>query len=197
VPTNPSNNQPITSGGSATPWTVKFVPATATCSGDTASQGYHVYSYIVPSSVDPGTLTFDPSNGPSQGFPLVDTSGSPYMAKNTAVTTGQIIDFPALSFNYNIFSANGAPGTAALPPGNYNVGIACATTLGQGDRYWNVVKTFTASATDPNGETWALPTATTPQGGNGLVLPLGAAALLGVGLVVQRRRHVRTVAAAA
>ena len=86
VPTNPSTNAPVLAGGSATPWTLNL-PAQAACSGDTASQGFHVYSFIVPAAVDPGTLTFDPSNGPSQGFPLVDNTGSAYLAANTATTT--------------------------------------------------------------------------------------------------------------
>ena len=37
---------PLTSGGSTTPFTVAL-PAQAACDGDTATGGYHVYSYLV------------------------------------------------------------------------------------------------------------------------------------------------------
>ena len=39
------------SGGSSTPFTV-VLPANASCSGDTAHDGYHVYSYLVPRGTD-------------------------------------------------------------------------------------------------------------------------------------------------
>ena len=69
VPTDPSTNATVTSGGSSTAWTLKL-PGGAACSGDTATQAFHVYSFVVPAAVDPGTLTFNPSTGPSQGYPL-------------------------------------------------------------------------------------------------------------------------------
>jgi hypothetical protein len=173
VPTDPTQNTPLTSGGSSTTWTLNL-PAQASCSGDTASQGFHVYSYVVPSGVDPSTLTFNPASGPSQGFPLVDVSGSAYLANNTAAVTGQVIQIP--NFNWNLFATTDQGGTKlALPPGDYNVGLACADTNGQGDRFWNVVLTFAASGSDPNGETWTTstgptsttaPTSTSSSGGS-------------------------------
>jgi hypothetical protein len=159
VPTNPADNTPLTSGGSATEWTLNL-PAQAACSGDTANQGFHIFSYVVPASVDPATLTFNAASGPSSGNPLVDVTGSAYTAKNTAVNTGQVTQIP--SFDWRLFATTDQGGTRlALPPGGYNVGIACANTTGQGDRFWNVVVTFTASASDPNGETWATSSQTT------------------------------------
>jgi titin len=152
LPIDPHTLAPVASGGSATAWTLNLPPQ-ASCSGDSATQGYHVYSFLVPSPVDPGTLTFNPSTGPSSGFPLVDNTGSPYLAANTAAVTGQIVQIP--TFNFNLFASTTQGGTKlATPPGNYRYGIACADTNGRPDRYWDRVLTFTASGGDPNGETW-------------------------------------------
>src|SRR5262249_18733627 len=74
VTTNPATNSSISSGGSATSWTLNL-PGHASCSGDSATKGYHVYSFIVPAATDVGTLTFNPSTGPSSGSPLVDSTG--------------------------------------------------------------------------------------------------------------------------
>ena len=115
VPTDPGDNLPLTTGGSATSWTLNL-PAQAACSGDTASGGFHVYSYVVPSSVDPATLTFNPSTGPSSGNPLVDTTGTAYMAANTATITGQVIQVP--NFNWSLFATTDQGGTKiVLAPG--------------------------------------------------------------------------------
>ena len=46
---------PLLSGGSTTPFTVAL-PTNAACSGDTATDGYHVYSYLVPEGTDVSTL---------------------------------------------------------------------------------------------------------------------------------------------
>jgi hypothetical protein len=164
VPTNPNTQAPVTSGGSATNWTLNL-PAQASCSGDTASGGFHVYSFIVPATTNPGSLTFNPSTGPSSGNPLVDNSGSAYIAANTAQTTGQIINIP--TFNFNLFASTTMGGTKiALAPGDYKAGIACADTNGNGDKYWSTLFTFTASGSDPNGEVWTdrLDAAVIPSG---------------------------------
>src|SRR5580698_5600353 len=54
---NPTNNQPLSSGGSTTVFTVDL-PAQAACSGDTASNGYHVFSYLVPITTAVTSITF-------------------------------------------------------------------------------------------------------------------------------------------
>jgi hypothetical protein len=190
VPTNPQNNTQVTSGGSSTPWTLKL-PSKASCSGDTATHAYHVYSFIVPASVDPGTLTFNPSTGPSQPSPLVDNTGSAYMAANTAQTTGQVIQIP--TFDFNLFATTDRAGTKlALPPGDYKAGIACANTLGQGDKYWSTVFTITADGKDPNGEVWtnhSTPASTSGGGGTSYALPIAVAVIVFAGYFVYRRRR--------
>src|SRR5262249_28279422 len=115
---NPSTNLVVPSGGSSTSFTLGLPAVTtqALCTHDTATFGYHVYSFIVPAATDPGTLTFNPSTGPSSGFPLVDTTGSAYVAANTAAVTGQIINIP--TFNFNLFATTSMGGTKlVLAPG--------------------------------------------------------------------------------
>src|SRR5580698_10136520 len=62
--TNPATNQPLNSGASTVQFTVDL-PAQAACAGDTASNGYHVYSYLVPKGTIITSLTFNgaPSSG--------------------------------------------------------------------------------------------------------------------------------------
>lgn len=195
------SNNPLTTGGSQSTWTFKL-STPANCSGDSATGGYFVYSYVTPVANAPSSLSFDPTNGPSQpagsfAYPLVDTTGSPYISHNTAVNTGQVIDFPALAFNWAVFSIDGTTGPAALPAGDYNVGIACAKN-GVIDNWWNSVLTFTASNTDPNGETWQVsPGNPVPEAPANVLLPASAAGVIGLGaLVVTRRRRGRPVVAA-
>jgi hypothetical protein len=179
---------PLNSGGSQTSWTLKL-PTGAACSKDTASGQYHVNSYLVNAGTvsDPSTLSFT-STGPSQGFPLVDTTGSAYTAQNTAINTGQVPQPP--TFNYAVFSIDGRNGTQTLPVGTYNEGIACSTNSGAMDNFWNVQIVIQASAGDPNGETWSVSSSSSvPESRFVVLLPLSAALLLGTGVVILRRRH--------
>src|ERR1700689_3536820 len=61
----------LASGGSADPFSVAL-PTNAACTGDTASDGYHVYSYLVQQGTDVGTLTAVGNNPPSAGFGFVN-----------------------------------------------------------------------------------------------------------------------------
>jgi hypothetical protein len=166
---DPTNNQPKTSGGSSTDFTLKL-PSSPTCTGDSPNAGYRVQSYMVPSSVDPTTLKFD-NNGPTPQAtktnfrePLFDVNTIPYVNAQTAAATspggpGPIINIP--TFNFKVYS----PGD--IPAGTYNVGIACTlgppTSNTQLDKYWNVQMTFaTSSADSPAQVTW---TAQAPSGG--------------------------------
>ncbi len=194
IPTNVATSGTVRSGGPSTPFTLSL-PSGAACSGDTATHGFHVYSFIVPSNIDVGALTFNPSTGPSQGLPLVDITGSAYMAANTASTTGQIVQVP--TFDFNLFATTDQGGTkVALPPGDYKVGLACANTVGQGDKYWDASFSFTANGSNPNGEVWTTSAPAKSGGGNGLALPVAAVALVGLGFLAYRRRQRRTVSAA-
>jgi hypothetical protein len=144
------------SGGSSTPFTV-VLPANASCSGDTAHDGYHVYSYLVPRGTDLATVTF--VNFPSKGYGLVDTTGRYYGAVNTALDTGQIIGIPNdFVWGRLVGSAGGAVALKTLvggtSHGHWEAGIACATTHGRLADVWNTQVTFTADARDAHGFVW-------------------------------------------
>ena len=87
----PGLSTPVTSGGSATQFTLAL-PAQAHCSGDTATGGFHVYSYLIPAATDLHAVSF--VNHPSSGFGLVDPLGTYYGPVNTAIGTGQIVSIP-------------------------------------------------------------------------------------------------------
>lgn len=139
------------SGSSGTSFTLSL-PSGAACPGDSPNDGYRWQTYMVPSSVDPATLTFGSSGplptGVGANFrqPLYTTTGSPVVNRQTPAADtpggpGPIINIPAT--DYAVF----APGD--IPAGVYNIGIAC--TLGspsatQMKNFWNVQKTFTTNA---------------------------------------------------
>jgi hypothetical protein len=164
---DPNAGQPLTSGGSHTSFSLKL-PSGAACTGDGVA-GYRVQSYMVPSSVDPSTLTFD-ANGPhpqatGANFrqPLFKTDTTPYV--NDAPNTGDaaIINIPNLT--HSVWTIN------ELPAGTYNLGIACTQPTpnqSQIDKFWVGTVTIVASGTDPNGFTWTTSggtTTTTTAGG--------------------------------
>lgn len=153
---------PITSGGSSTAFYLA-PPSGAACPGDSATGGYRVQSYMVPSTVDPTTLTFGltgPSpTGEGADFrqPLWTSLGSTWVNKTTAVTTGLLLNLPTISFAW------ATSGLTTLPAGTYNLGFACTKNAGaQLDKYWNVQLTVAASAGDPLGFAWSVPAVTTP-----------------------------------
>lgn len=152
--------QPLAAGGSATAFAL-VPPEGAACSGDSATGGYRVQTYMVPASVDLDTLTFGltgpvPSTtGANYRQPLYTSAGSSWVNKTTAVNTGLLIGLPILSFEWI-----GSDGTAVLPAGSYNLGFACtkgAASATQLDKYWNVQFTIAAAAADvPAGLTWSV-----------------------------------------
>lgn len=157
---SPTAGQPLNSGGSATAFAMT-PPVGAACSGDTTTDGYKIQSYMVPSSVNPATLTFD-SNGPIPAAtgatyrqPMFSSGGTPVVNRNTAVTTGLLTGLPTMSFG--LF---GASGPTIVPPGTYNLGFACtlgAAGANQLDKYWNVQLTFATDNNDaPSKITWTV-----------------------------------------
>ena len=67
----PSNDSFLASGGSDTEFTVTL-PASSACTGDTAHDGYHVWSYLVAARArTSAATTFSGNTGPSQGFGLL------------------------------------------------------------------------------------------------------------------------------
>jgi hypothetical protein len=155
--TDPANN-PLASGGSATSFTVSL-PAQAACTGDTASGGYHVFSYLVPQGTSPTSVSFS-TEDPSTGYGFFSSSGTYYGAANTAVTTGQIIGIPEFQWGPAVQS-DSLLSTLLAGGGVWEAGIACANSSGVVTDYWNTEITFTASSSDPGGFVWATTAATT------------------------------------
>jgi hypothetical protein len=156
-----ASHSPVGSGGSQTAFSVAL-PTGAACSRDTTTGRYHVYGYIVHLATNPGALRWD-ANGPvlpltppdNDTHTLYDTTGSPYVAQNTAIHTGQVPQSAA--FRLTEYTIDGSRGMSlALPAGTYNVGIACVTDKFTTDKYWNVQLTFARSSNDPNRETWTV-----------------------------------------
>lgn len=162
-PGSPTAGTPLTVGGSATAFAMT-PPSGAACTGDTATGGYRVQTFMVPSSVDVATLTFNASgplpagSGAAYRQPMFSAAGSPFVNRTTGVSTGALVSLPTFSFAFV-----GTDALAFLPAGDYKIGYAC--TLGaagptQLDKYWVGQITILASGTDPAGLTWT--TATTP-----------------------------------
>ncbi len=156
---NPSTNGPLDSGASTTDFTAAL-PAGAACDGDTASDGYHVFSYLVPQATSPTSVSFTTGH-PSTGYGFFTSAGEYYGAANTAISTGQIIDIPNnLQFG-ELISKGVSLDTLLYSDGNtsgiWNAGIACANSSGTVTDYWNVEVTLTASGSDPNGFVWTAP----------------------------------------
>jgi len=178
VITEPGVPTPLAAGGSAAPYGVDL-PSGASCPGDTAHQGFHIYSYLVPKGVPPAVVSFK-TGDPSRYFGYIDY-GSYYGAMNTAVGTGQIVSLPA-AFTWTRLTPHDL-----FPDGQrtatWEGGIACADTHGVVTNYWNSEIVFTASSSDPGGFTWRVvqPAAITPSSSpTGLWIGLG---LIGLAIV--------------
>jgi hypothetical protein len=142
---------PVNSGVSATEFALT-PPTGAACSGDSATDGFRVQSYMVPANVDPSTLTFNNQGpipqdiGANLRLPLISATGDPFINVTTAVTTGLLTNLPITSLNR--LRALGGP--AVVPAGTYNIGYACTkgtASATQEDRFWNVQIQISA---DPN-----------------------------------------------
>ena len=153
---NPSSGAFLASGGSNTQFTLTL-PSAAACSGDTANDGYHVWSYLVEKKVKIGLTKFSGASGPSQGYGLYDNTGTYVGPLNTAINTGQIIQLP----NFEWGPAIGGDGLLSKilytkgTSGVWEGGVACANSSGVLSDNWNAQFTFTKSTSDPNGFTWS------------------------------------------
>jgi hypothetical protein len=145
---------PLPSGGSTDQFTVTL-PANAACSGDTANDGFHVYSYLVPKGTDVTTLTFLGNNPPAQSFGFVHNGGVYYGPVNTAINTGQVISIPNDFEWAPLVTQDGLLSTLLANGGVWEAGLLCSNPTGTVTDNWNTEVTFTASGTDPNGFVWA------------------------------------------
>ena len=92
--------------------------------------GYHVFSYLVPEGVSPGSVNFKTGHA-SKWFGYI-AYGAYYGAVNTAESTGQIVALPS-QFTWTRLTPKDL-----FPNGEKSAtwegGIACADTHGHGDR---------------------------------------------------------------
>jgi hypothetical protein len=180
------------------------IPTGAACSGDTATNGYTVGSYVVDASLVPSsqiatTITWSAgtpsaSNG-ANVVSLLTTAGTAFQQKSTGVQTGSVPALPA--FSWTKFKTDFGAGLD-LYPGTFNVGIACITPTGGVDtyRFWNTQFTFAATG-DTNVFSWSGQSAPTPEVPYAVILPLSGAAVIGAGAFLLLRRRRSDVAAAA
>lgn len=153
---NPTTDAYLASGGSKAPFTVTL-PANAACSGDTATDGYHVYSYLVPKGTNLSSVTF--IDFPSTGYGFVNNIGTYYGPVNTAATTGQIIGIPN-NFEWAPLVTDDGVSLSTLltsgsTPGVWEAGIACANSSHALTDNWNTEVTFKSSSSDPTGFVWS------------------------------------------
>jgi hypothetical protein len=167
-------------GTSSNEWTA-LPPAPSFCPGDGVA-GYRLNSFVTPVTNDPATLTYD-SNGPigTNTYALVTAAGSPFVAALPGLGDGLVTGVPAFSW---------APyAGAGLPAGNYFIGIACTlATAG----VTNTVTYFSTTVTlGVDGATYAVVSAPpdVPEVPLNVLLPISAAAILGAGFLVARKRH--------
>jgi hypothetical protein len=185
----PNSLEPLDAGGSGTAYGVSL-PSNASCPGDTAHDGYHVYSYLIPAGHTPAEVSFK-TGVPSRWYGYI-SYGDYYGAVNTAEDTGQVITPPLFSWTrYTSYLGDLFPD--GVRHATWDGGIACADTDGVVTNYWNTQIVFTRTSADPGGFTWrvvAAPPATSDN--TGLILGvclLVAAALLGALVVVASRRR--------
>ena len=172
---HPGTTRALGSGGSATPYGV-VLPAGASCPGDTAHLGYHVYSYLVPQDASPTDVRFR-TGIPSRWFGYI-SNGAYYGAVNTAESTGQIVGLPT-SFTWSRLTPSDLF-AAGRHTATWQGGIACADTHGVVTDYWNSTIRFTADASDPGGFTWAV----VDQGAVPTGSSTNVALWVGIGLLV-------------
>jgi hypothetical protein len=146
---SPGTTKALASGASSTPYGV-VLPTGAACPGDTAHDGYHVFSYLVPQGSSPTDVSFK-TGEPSTGFGYI-SAGAYSGAVNTAESTGQVVGLPT-DFVWTRLTPQDLFPTGATSA-TWNGGIACADTHGQVTDYWNSTIRFTADAADPHGFTW-------------------------------------------
>jgi hypothetical protein len=158
---NPNTLAYVASGGSNTEYTLTL-PANAACDGDTASNGYHVWSYLVEKGTNIANLSFSEANSPlppSAGYGIFDAAAEYYGPANTAITTGEIIGIPN-DFDWGAITADDPSLVPSLlynggNSGVWEAGLACANSAGHLTDTWNTEITFTANSSDPNGFVWS------------------------------------------
>jgi hypothetical protein len=182
---------PLNSGASTTRFGVGL-PGGARCAGDTAHDGYHVSSFLVPGGSGLGDVTFAPL--PSRGYGLVEHGGAVYIA-DTQAGSGKISPLPRDFEWAALLGTNGTDPTVATllangTDGAWDGGVVCVDATGHATRAWTFHIVFTASATDQNGFVWAVVPDVPeqlPEAPFALAFPVAAVTVVGIATVLRRR----------
>ncbi len=158
--TSPGTSSYLDSGGSGTEFTISL-PHQAACSGNSRSDGFRIFSYLVKPNVNVTTITFRGGLPDTRGsqYGLVESDGTYWGDKNTAPTTGEIIQIPN-DFEWGpLVNDDGVALDALLyqngdTSGVWEAGIACTNEAGTVTDYWNTQVTFTASSSRPSHFVW-------------------------------------------
>jgi hypothetical protein len=151
--------QPLSTGGSATSFSLKL-PAGAACAAD-GNNGGRWHTYMVPATENPAAASFA-ANGSLVGSSvgsggagtfrnsMYSTTGIPVRAQAPNLGDAAIINIP--NMNFGVWTAG------QIPPGVYNLGIACVDLdlASARDSYWNTQLSIEADATDPIGIAWVV-----------------------------------------
>jgi hypothetical protein len=195
VITKPAQAVPLDSGGSTTLYGV-WLPADASCSGDTEHKQFHVFTFMFPKAVSPTDVSF--KTGVPEGFGtdgrLGFFSDGQYVgALNTAPGSGQVVGLPE-SYTWTRLSAKYLF-TGSESISEWDAGIACANRDGVVTNYWDTEIVFKASRTDPGGFTWYIPKSAQTAVANGSSFPAGimlivvAGVLAAIAVIMSRRRR--------
>lgn len=196
--TAPDEATPLGHGGSSTLFSV-VVPTSAHCAGDSARDGYRLFSFLVPHGQSPRQVSFL-TTVPSKWYGLY--TETEYYAANLDPGTGQLMTPPSDLTFARLSAALLIPEGASSA--TWDGGYACVDEHFHVQNYWSAGFRFTRSTTDPRGFTWDVVDPAPPPSSGGSywlgVLPFAVAAALVVAAVLlrrlERRRHRRPRTAA-
>jgi hypothetical protein len=145
-------------GTRSSPLTILLTSPDDTCPGDSATDGYRWQTYLVDSSIDPATLTYDaagpivPAGAPPGAVAeaLVSSVGTTLADLDTDPVTGAIPSIPFVDLSV----------ASGIVASSYHIGVACSLG-GETERFWNqtiTVDNVTATTFD-----WAQGTVGPPR----------------------------------
>jgi hypothetical protein len=195
-----TNNQALSSGQTFLP----TLPANAVCPANSGTNGEKVYSFMVPHGTDPTTLSFTsglPSNSFTTGSgdtPGFYASNGTYWIQNGGTTAPNGAPNSIVQMNWGAAIQAGNLSVADLTSqSTWDTGIICVKSTGAPETvFWDPPISFSASSSDPNGFSWTANPAggpIVPEAPLAIALPIGGLIVLGVGVVVNRRRHTARV----